>query len=270
MAETNTNFQTYNGNIGNYVGRNFSYGDLVGLNNQMGQSAGNQPTFINGGNIYQVKDNGNNTFSLSQIDTVANRQGAAATQAYQAGIGSAEQGLQAGSASLSGKYSTLLDSIVGSQGIYQPLISQATQNAGEQETARGLTPDSALYKNQVQGALAPVYGSEASNVASITQGSISDTNTYANAVANLVAGGAGTAATLPLNYGSLALSMAALPANIFSTQAQGSQALTGARYIPIPNVGVYDTQSKSFVGGGVGASPSALTGVGGLFSYSGG
>lgn len=221
MAETNTNFQTFNGNLSNYLNKSFSYGDLVGLNNQMGNPAGNQPTFINGGNIYQVKDNGNNTFGLQQIDTVGNRQQELAQQQYQSALGSAVGGLQTQKSNLAGQYSDLLKTVTGE---YQPLINQTTASAGAEEARRGLSPDSLLNQQQVQGALQPVYGAEAANAQQIGAGSISDTNTLTQAISNMQAGGAGTASQLPLQYGQLALQQQALPSQLALNQAQAQQA----------------------------------------------
>lgn len=216
MADTNTNYQTYNGNIPT---GNFGYGGLVGLDNSMGLSAGNQPTFIQNGNIYAVKDSGNGQYSVQQIDTVANRQSILAQQNYQAQTGSAIAGLTAGSASLGDKYSSLLASV---KGVYDPLINEQTANVGAQLAQRGIAPGAGLYDNTVGSFLQPIYGSEASNQQQITAGSISDTNTYANAIASMTAGAAGTSATLPLSYGSLALSQQLLPSQIAANFGQGN------------------------------------------------
>lgn len=214
--DTNTNFQTFNGNL---PSGNFGYGQLVGLDQAMGLSAGNQPTFIQNGNIYRVADNGNNTFGIQQVDTVANRQQLAAQQAYQAATGSAISGLQTGKANLAQQYSDLLKTVTGE---YQPLINQTTANAGAEEARRGLSPDSFLNQQQVQGALQPIYGAEEANAQQIGQGSISDTNTYNQAIANAQLGVAGTSANLPLQYGSLSLSQQLLPSQIALNTAQGS------------------------------------------------
>lgn len=219
MADYNTNYQNYSGDLSPYLGKNFNYGQLTQLNSAMGQSAGNQPTFISGGNIYQVKDNGNNTFGLSQIDTVGNRQAGAAQELYQQQQGSAISGLQTQKAGLAGQYGSLLQTVTGE---YQPLINQTTQTAGAAESARGLTPDSQLYQQQVQGALQPVYGAEAANAQQIGQGSIADTNTLAQAIAAAQQGGAQFGATLPLQFGSLSLAQQALPSQIAYYQGQGS------------------------------------------------
>jgi hypothetical protein len=71
----------------------------------------------------------------------------------------------------------------------------------------------------------------------------------ANNIASIQAGGAGTMAQLPLNYGSLALAQAANVAQIGLAGSQASQAGASARYIPIPGVGLWDTQTGQFTGG---------------------
>lgn len=229
--DTNVNYQQFNGDLSPYLNKSFSYGQLTGLNSAMGQSAGNQPTFISNGNIYQVKDNGNNTFGLQQIDTVGNRQAQAAQQLYQQQQGSAIQTLQTGKSNLAGQYSDLLKTVTGE---YQPLINQETQTMGAALAGRGLTPDSQLYQQQVQGGLAPVYGQEAANAQQIGAGSISDVNTYNQAISAAQQSGAQFGAQLPLEYGSLSLNQQALPYQLALTAAQAG--LTGAQAQAAPYI----------------------------------
>ncbi len=176
--------------------------------------------------------------SISQIDTVANRQQLAATQQYQAAAGSAVTGLETGKSNLSQQYSDLLKTVTGE---YQPLINQETATAGAALAKRGLTPDSQLFQQETQGALQPIYGAEAANAQQLGQGSIADTNTYNQAIAGAQLGIAGTQSQLPLQYGNLALQQQALPATI-------SQALAQA--------GLFNAQAK--------AAPYVPTGIGGI------
>ncbi len=134
-----------------------------------------------------------------------------AQSAYAEQTKTAIGGLQTGKAGLSQQYADLLKTVTGE---YQPLINQTTATAGEALAKRGLSPDSQLYQTQTQGALQPIYGAEAANAQQIGQGSISDTNTYNQAIAGAQLGVAGTSSQLPLQYGSLSLSQQLLPSQI--------------------------------------------------------
>lgn len=169
----------------------------------------------------------------------------AKADAYGSAIGSAVGGLETQKTNLSDQYGSLLQTVTGQ---YQPLINQTTASAGGELARRGINPDSFFYKQNVQGALQPVYSAEAGNAQQIGQGSINDINTLTQAIANLKAGGAGTVAQLPLQYGSLALAQAANIANIGLAGSQAAAAGASSRYIPIPGVGLWDTQSGQFVG----------------------
>lgn len=81
-TQADTGMMSYGGDISGYLGRNFSYGDLTGLNNQMKTPAGSQSTFQQNGNIYQIGDAGNNQFNLKQVGTVAGRQNDANQQNF--------------------------------------------------------------------------------------------------------------------------------------------------------------------------------------------
>lgn len=233
--DTNVNYQNYSGDLSPYLGKSFNYGQLTQLNSAMGQSAGNQPTFISNGNIYQVKDNGNNTFGLQQIDTVGNRQQLAAQQQYQAQQGSAISTLQTGKQNLSQQYSDLLSTVKGE---YQPLINQETATQGQLLAQRGLTPDSALYQQTTQQALSPIYGQEAANAQQIGAGSINDVNTYNQAISAAQQSGAAFGAQLPLQYGSLSLNQQALPYQLALTAAQARLAGGQAQAAPYISTGI--------------------------------
>lgn len=185
-----------------------------------------------------------------------------AQQQYQQGISSAISNFKTRQADLPQQYSDLLKTIKEQQGIETQFAEGAANTSLAQ---RGIDPNSVYGQQQLGSSLLPITSQFLGQETQAQQGSISDTQSLASAIASLQAGGAGTSSQLPLQYGQLALQTQALPSQIALTQANTQQALTGARFITIPNVGVYDIQSKSFVGGGIGASPSALTGVGGLF-----
>ncbi len=228
MADYNTNYQTYSGAL---PSGNFNYGQLQQLDSSMGLSAGNQPTFIKDGNIYQVKDNGNNTFGIQSIDTVANRQAGQAQQLYQQQQGSAISTLQSAKSDLAGQYGSLLNTVTGQ---YQPLINQATLQQNAQNASRGLVSNIGNGGTQMISALNPVYSAEAANTQQLGAGSISDMNAYANAISAAQSGLATGNATLPLEYGSLALSQQALPASISQSLAQANlfnQQATSAPYV---------------------------------------
>lgn len=176
----------------------------------------------------------------------SNYQQTQATQNYQNATNTAVQGLQQKKTDLAGQYSDLLKTVTGE---YQPLINQTTATAGAALAQRGLTPDSQLFQQQTQGALQPIYGQETANAQTIGQGSISDTNTLAQAISNLQAGAAGTASQLPLQYGSLSLSQQALPTSLALGSAQAASANTSANYIAIPNLGIYDLSTKKIISG---------------------
>lgn len=169
-----------------------------------------------------------------------------ASNAYQGAINTAVGGLQTQKSNLANQYSDLLKTVTGE---YTPLINQATATAGQQEAQRGISPDSALYQQQVQGALQPVYGQEAGAAQTIGAGSIADVNSLTQAIANIQAGGAGTASQLPLQYGSLSLSQQALPSQIAANQAQANQAnalAQASKYLPASaGVSFFNTSNQT-------------------------
>lgn len=146
-------------------------------------------------------------------------QGQVANEKYQQQVGTAISGLQTQKSGLAQQYADLLTTVKGE---YQPLIDQTTATAGAALANRGLTPDSQLYQQQTQGALAPVYGQEAGNAQQIGAGSISDTNTLAQAIAGLQSGAALNTAQLPLSYGSLAQNASLIPSQIAGNTSQAN------------------------------------------------
>ncbi len=237
--DTNINYPIFNGQVptGNV--------DRASFNKNFGfDQARDNYNFISGGNIYRM-ENG----AISQIDTVANRQGEQAQQTYQAQAGSAVSGLQGQQGSLAGQYADLLKTVKGE---YDPLINQTTQTAGAALSKRGLTPDSQLFQQETQGALAPIYGQEAANAQQIGQGSINDVNTLQQALAGVQSGNAQFGATLPLQYGQLALQQQALPSEIAANQGQAAQAQALAKsgvYVPtgIPGITFNSANNQSSV-----------------------
>lgn len=233
--ETDIPNLNYSGDLSQYLGKNFGYGGLTGLDSALGVSAGGQPTFVKDGVIYGVKDGGNGQYSVQQIDTVANRQGQFAQQQYQAQQGSAISGLQEQKSGLAGQYGSLLSSVTGR---YQPLIDQATMQQNAQNASRGLVSNIGNGGTQMISALNPLYSAEAGNAQEIGQGSISDTNTLSQAIASLQSGGAATGANLGLSYGSLALAQQLQPSIIAGNLAQANAYNTQANNIPVSQGGL--------------------------------
>jgi hypothetical protein len=178
--------------------------------------------------------------------TPQNIQGQAqATQAqtaYQAGIGSAVGQLQTAGTNLDTQYKSLLSSILG-----QGTVAMNTATTGENNllASRGITNNSPLYSQQMTQAQLPVTAQNQAAVSGLgfTEGQLQ--TGLAAQIAGLQAGGAGTMANLPLQYGSLALGQAANLANIGLTRAQTNV----TKYVPIPGVGLWDTSAGQFVGG---------------------
>lgn len=171
-----------------------------------------------------------------------------AQNAYKAQTDAAVGGLTQGKTDLAGQYADLLKTVKGQ---YDPLINSTTATAGAALSKRGLTPDSQLFQQETQGALAPIYGAEAGNAQTIGAGSITDTNTYNQAIAAAKMGAAGTASQLPLQYGNLQLAQSALPSQIAANQAQANQANANAKassFLPVsPGVSFFNTGNNSAV-----------------------
>ncbi len=165
---------------------------------------------------------------------------------YQQGIGSAVSTLQGAGNSLDTQYKTLLSAVLG-----QGSVAMNTATTGENNllASRGITNNSPLYSQQMTQAQLPVTAQNQAAVGNLgyTEGQLQ--TGLAGNIAGIQAGGAGTAAGLPLQYGSLALSQAANIANIGLAGAQAKAAGAQARYIPIPGVGLWDTQTGQFTGG---------------------
>lgn len=158
------------------------------------------------GQNYQNLGNGQWGLTQGQIQQAqqaeADAKAKKAQDEYSAAIGTAVSGLQTQKSNLSDQYSSLLATVKGQ---YDPLINQTTASAGAELSRRGLTPDSALFQKETQGALQPIYGAQAANAQAIGQGSINDVNAITQAIAALQAGAAGTSSQLPLDYGQLGL-----------------------------------------------------------------
>ena len=165
---------------------------------------------------------------------------------YQAGIGSAVSSLQTQGTNLDTQYSDLLGKVMG---VGTVAMNTATTGENNLLASRGIVNNSPLYSSQMTSAQLPVTTAVQGQIGSLGYTQAQLKNTLANNIASIQAGGAGTMAGLPLSYGSLALSSAANLANISLAGSQASQAGASSRYIPIPNVGLYDVQGGSFVGG---------------------
>lgn len=168
-----------------------------------------------------------------------------AQQKYQAGIDSAVLGLQSQGTSLDAQYKSLLNDVLGQGTVAMNTVTGATN---EELARRGITNNSYLYGQEMGSAQLPVQVANQTAVGSLGFTEAQLQNALAANIASLKAGGAGTAAELPLSYGSLALANAANIANIGLTQAQTQGALTGARYVSTP-YGLYDTQTNQYVTG---------------------
>lgn len=244
--------------IQDYISKNYPGLSITPqfVQNVMNNSQGGDPNFI---------DN-----AVRQSPEYQQFQTNQAVSNYQNAAGSALTTLQTQKGNLSQQYSDLLKTVTGE---YQPLINSTTQTAQKELGQRGITPDSTLYQQQVQGALQPVYGAEAANAQQIGQGSVADLNTYATNIANLQAGIGGTASQLPLQYGSLALSTQALPSQIALAQAQAKYqagvnptalSIAGLQYGEPFNVGngqVFNPSTLKFLnnsGGGATDTPQAI------------
>lgn len=169
-----------------------------------------------------------------------------ATAAYNAAIGSATGFLNTAGTNLDTQYSDLLNKVLG---VGSQAMNTATLGENNLLASRGITNNSPLYSREMTYAQLPVTSQVQGALGTLGYNQAQQKLALAGNIAGLVAGGAGTAAGLPLSYGSLALANAANIANISYLGSQAAQAGAAARYIPIPNVGLYDVQGGSFVGG---------------------
>lgn len=236
---------------------------LPGISNQQAQDIMNNN---GGGNEQQI-----DSYFQQQQQTQQQQQAAqTAQQNYATQTQNAISGLQTGKADLAGQYGTLLQSINGPQGVYQPLINQATLQQNAQNASRGLVSNVGNGGTQMISALNPVYSAEAGAVGSVTAGSITDVNTYNNAIANMQSGAAGTSAQLPLQFGSLALAQQEMPSTIAYNTGMASQAananatalaeaqLKAATPFQAGAGIVFSPSSSTFTQSGGGASPDMM------------
>lgn len=186
-------------NIAQIIGLAQQYG-LPGISNQQAQDIMNSNS---GGNEQQIDQ-----YFQQQANQLQQQQQAQQAQAnFQQQSQQAISGLQDQKNNLAGQYGSLLQTVTGE---YQPLINQMTATSGDALARRGISPDSQYYQQQVQGALQPVYSSEAANAQTIGAGSIADTNTLSQAIAQGQLGNAQFASQLPLQFGSLSLGQQSL------------------------------------------------------------
>lgn len=158
----------------------------------------------------------------------------------------AVQGLQQRQQDLPGQYASLLAEIKGSGTV---ATNQATTAENTLLGQRGITNDSPLYGQQMSQALLPVNHQYGQLTANLGQGSITDMNTLASNIASLKAGNPETSITGANALGGLQLQAQAMPAQIGLAQAQAGAQTAQGRYIPIPGVGVWDTQANKMLGG---------------------
>ena len=229
---------------GNYSASQLSPDQRQWLFNYFGNQ-GQVPAGYGGQNVSGEMSNYNPGETAQQIVTQnSNDLGKQQQAQYQAAQGSAVQTLQGQKTNLSQQYSDLLKTVNGE---YQPLINQATTQENNFLGARGLLSQQGAGGNQMSQALQGIYGQEASNAQALGQGSINDQNTLTQAIAQAQQGGAQFAANLPLQYGSLSMQAQALPSLIAQQQAQAAQYQTGANYLAIPNLGIYDLANRQLL-----------------------
>lgn len=174
-----------------------------------------------------------------------------ATQTYQSGINNAVTGLQGQQSNLSASYGSLLQDVMG-----QGTVAMNTATSGENAYlgARGLLSQGGAGNTQMSAAQLAVQAQNQAASGSIGQGSASDISAIQQAIAGIQAGGAGTLAQLPLEYGSLAMAQTALPSQIALTQSQSanqSAQAQAAQYLQL-NGGqgdsLFNTNSGSITG----------------------
>ena len=191
-----------------------------------------------------------------QVDPVVNKdyiaqqhvqqQADQAKSDYKTGIDTAVSGLQTQGTNLDTQYGDLLSKVLG-----QGTVAMNTATTGENNylASRGLQSNNGRGLNDLSSAQLAVSQSNQAAASNLSYTEAGLKNTLAQNIAGIQAGGAGTMAQLPLNYGSLALASAANTANISLAGSQGAQAGAAARYIPIPGIGLWDTQTNQFTGG---------------------
>lgn len=189
-----------------------------------------------------------------------------AQQGYQAGLGSAVSGLQAQGTSLDAQYENLKNAVLG-----QGTVAMNTVTTGENNllAQRGITNNSPLYAQQMGSAQLPVQVANQNAVGSLGYTQAQLKSQLAEAISGLQAGGAGTLAMLPLQFGSLALAQAANLANIQLAQAQAKAISLQAPYMS-SLYGPYNINTGNFVANNLanlfkGASLSTVNGQVGFY-----
>lgn len=156
--------------------------------------------------------------------------------------------------SLGDQYKKLLDDVTGAQSAE---TTYATRAANTSLGQRGIDPNSVEGQQQFAQVLDPISKSFGGIRASIGQGQISDTNTLVNAIAALQRGEPATSITGAGQFAGLSQQASLLPSQIALQSGQAQQ----ARYLPIPNVGIYDLQSGKIISStGLGASGRTIIG----------
>lgn len=159
------------------------------------------------------------------------------------------QALQTVQQGLPQQYASLLADIKGQGTVAQNYAQRAENTLLGQ---RGIVdPNSAIYGQEMTGALLPVTQQYGQLAAQVGRGSIQDVNTLAANIAALQAGNPATSLSGAYQLGGLQQQAALLPSQVALTQAQAGQIGTAARYVTIPGVGLYDIQSRQIIQGGL-------------------
>jgi len=218
------------------------------LFNNIGQTTYN-------GTTYNVSNKGDGTRDISPVNGGGNtsNSGSNSTPSDPLALAGSLQSMQVqanqpaiatlGSqqSSLKDQYSKLLDSVLGQGTVASNYSIKASNSALAQ---RGITSDSQLGEQTIADNLLPVTAQNQSAAAQVGQGSAQDINTLAGEIAGLQAGNVqGAIGAAPAIAG-----LAALPSQIALAGSQAGASGAQGRYIPIPNVGVYDVQAGHLIG----------------------
>lgn len=174
-----------------------------------------------------------------------------AQQQYQQGINTAVTGLQNQQTSLQQSYGSLLNDVMG-QGTVAMNTADQAQNA--LLASRGITTSSAMGGTALSSAQLAVQQANQAASGSIGLGSAQDINAIQQSIAGIQAGAAGTAAQLPLEYGSLANATNLNTSQIALNAAQGQeyQNIGQAELYPTLNTGqgqsLYNISNGSIIG----------------------
>ncbi|MHB9161542.1 MAG: hypothetical protein ACYC6W_11770 [Nitrosotalea sp.] len=203
-------------------------------------NAGNGDVRNYNGQAVRVQVNPNGTRNLSPLGDYTSYQN---QQQYQQGVNTAVSSLKDQGNSLDTQYSDLLNKILGQGSV---AMNTATTAENNYLGARGLQSQTGVGQNDLSQAQLGVQTQNQAAVGSLGYTQAQLKNELANNIANLQAGGAGTAATLPLQYGSLAMNQAANLANIAQTNVATGVAGSQGGYVSVPGMGLYNLSTGAF------------------------